>query len=106
MEMDDDDDDDDGLDGGYGFLGARLRRRSKQPKSKPPPVPSEEGRKLMDSGLFGSKENYQDVLKKRKPQLHRRLMARELGIDAVQSKRENKMISQVELHAQFVKSIY
>ena len=101
VELDDDDeDDDDGLEGVYGIRAGRWRRRSKPPKSKPPPVPSEEGRKLMNSGIFGSNDYYQDLLKKRKPQLHRRLMARELGTHAALSKRDNRMIAQVTLAKQ------
>ena len=49
----------------------------------------------MDSGTFGSNEIYQDVLKKQKPKLARRLMSRELGRDGTQSKRENRLMSQV-----------
>ena len=91
--LDVDEDDDDSLDG---LLGRR-RRRPRGTKAKHPPVPSEEGRKLMTSGTFGSNEYYKDILYKRKPRLARRLMSRELGQDTVQSKNVNGLIAQVWL---------
>ena len=93
VDDDDDDDDDDGLEG----LLRRRRRRPRGSKANFPPVPSEEGKKLMTSGTFGSNEYYKDIFRKRKPHLARRLMSRELGQDAVQSKRGNRLISQVRL---------
>ena len=45
-----------------------------------PPVPSEEGRKLMDGGDFGASQCYRETLRKRKPRLANKLMMRELGL--------------------------
>ena len=81
-----DEDDEDDLD--------ILRRRGS--KADLPPVPSEEGRALMTSGVFGSNECYKHRLRKWRPPLARRLMNRELGQDAVQSKKVNGLISQVK----------
>jgi NADH/NAD ratio-sensing transcriptional regulator Rex len=50
---------------------------------------------LMDSGLFGSNEYYQDILRQRKQRLGRKLMSRELGVDQSQLRRDNQLISQV-----------
>ena len=91
------DDDDNNLEDGYGGL-ARRRRRPKSTTSQLPKIPSEEGEKLMESGVFGSNEYYQDVLKKRKTKLARRLMSRELGIKGDYSQRANALISQVSLN--------
>ena len=93
-------DDDEDLAGGYGrFVGRHIRHR-KSSKALYPPVPSKEGRRLMDSGTFGSNEYYRDMLRKRKQRLSRRLMSRELGLDSVQDRRGNRLISQVCIHAQ------
>ncbi|KAF3765258.1 putative Tup1, general repressor of transcription [Cryphonectria parasitica EP155] len=55
---------------------ARRRRRNPPDPNRFPKVPSEEGRKLMDSGAFGSTDRL-DPPKKR---LARRVLDRELGI--------------------------
>ena len=89
---------DDEFDDGFGFIGTRRSSR-KQPRDNSdqlPKVPSEEGRKLMDSGIFGSNEYYKDVMRRRKRKLGRRLLSRELGISNDYSNRANKMISQVQ----------
>lgn len=83
--------DDDDYDDGFGGVGRRRRR----PKGTPvqlPPVPNPEGEKLMDSGIFGTNSYCQDVLRKRKKRMARRLMSRELGANA---KRENNSMAQV-----------
>lgn len=97
LDNEDDENEDDGLDG-YGGLLGRFRRRPKGSKAKPPPVPSEEGRKLMDSGCFGSNEYYQEMLRKQQPRLSKRLMSRELEMDLKQRKRENRLIAQVTIY--------
>ena len=86
-------DDDDDLEGGYG--GVRRRRRPRGTKPNYPPIPSEAGSKLMQSGTFGSNEYYQDMLKKRNKKVPRRLLARELGLESAHFKRPNGLISQV-----------
>ena len=83
-----DDDNDIGLSG-------RRRRRTKLDPNRFPKVPCEEGRKLMDSGTFGSNERWQDVTKKRKSKLAEQLMYRELGMDENHAAKANRVISQV-----------
>ena len=83
-----DDDDDIGISG-------RTRRRTKCDPNRFPKIPSEEGRKLMDSGTFGDSETWPDVMKKGKPKLARQLMYRELAIDGNNDARANKLTSQV-----------
>ena len=91
-----DDDDGDNNNGGFGFLGTRRSaRRKRDNNDQLPKVPNEEGRKLIDSGTFGSNEYYKDMLRRRKAKLGRRLLSRELGIDKDYSHRANKLISQV-----------
>ena len=77
------------------FGNGRRRRRRRASGPKFPKVPSEQGKKLMDSGTFGSNEYYRDLLRKRKPRLATRLMERELGIDDPRLKRTNRLMSQV-----------
>lgn len=89
------DDDDDILGRSGGGSSGRRRRRTKGDPNRFPQVPSEDGRKLMDSGTFGSSEPWRDVLKKRQSKLARQLMYRELGIDGTHTTRANKVISQV-----------
>lgn len=95
-EAEDDEDEDDVTVGGYGaMLGRRRRRRRAATPVNFPKVPSDVGRGLMCSGTFGSNEYYQDVLRKKKRKLARRVMHRELGSDTVQDKRLNKLLLQV-----------
>lgn len=60
----------------------RRRRRAKGAKPDFPPVPSEEGRKLMAANVFGMSDYYRDVRRQRSSRLSRKLMSRELGSDA------------------------
>lgn len=80
-------------------LGGRATRRSRCAKgstnNKYPPVPSEEGKKLMDGGVFGSNEYYRDITRKRNMRLARKLMSRELGSGTGHSTRVASAISQV-----------
>ena len=89
-----DDDADVDLDDGYGGFGALRRPRLKGAKTKPPPVPSEEGRELMNSGLFGTSTHYQNPPGV-KAQLARSLLSRELGIDRTNPVTTNKLLSHV-----------
>lgn len=89
------DDEDTDLDDGYGGFGNR-RPRPRGAKTKPPSVPSEEGRKLMDSGTFGTSISSQ-ISPKMKTQLARSLMSRELGVGRVNSVTTNKLLSHVLL---------
>ena len=97
-ENDDDDDDDEGDEHSLQNVFGRMRRRRRRPKGSSaqlPPVPNPEGQKLMDSGTFGSNTHYQDLLRKRKQKVARKLLSRELGIDPRQSHGENRSIVQV-----------
>ena len=73
----------------------RRRRRAKGSSRRFPPVPSEEGKKLMDGGVFGSNEYYRDITKKSNTRLARKLMSRELGTGKGLSSRTASAISQV-----------
>lgn len=92
-----DDDDDDDIQG-WGFRGLRPRARPDPPDpNRFPKVPSEEGRKLMDSGAFGKVEPVWTSLdlSKRKKRLARRILERELGLgDGVQRKINQGMMMQ------------
>ena len=83
------------LDDGFGGLATRRRRRDKGSGKKFPPVPSEEGKKLMDGGVFGSNEYYRDTTRKRNTKLARKLMSRELGTSGNQTTGTVTAISQV-----------
>ena len=83
------------LDDGFGGLATRRRRRDKGLGKKFPPVPSEEGKKLMDGGVFGNNEYYRDITRKKNTKLARKLMSRELDTGKGQSTRAASAISQV-----------
>ena len=89
------DDANENLDDGFGGLATRRRRCAKGSSKKFRPVPNEEGKKLMDIGVFGSNEYYRDKTKKRNTGLARKLMSRELGTAMSQSTRTASAISQV-----------
>ncbi|KAF9872241.1 WD repeat protein [Colletotrichum karsti] len=79
--LDDDEDDDEDLAWG---VGARRRRRRREPVNFPK-VPSDEGTKLMHSGVFGA--NRYRVTKK---QLARRILDRELGLGEHRDRQQNQ----------------
>lgn len=83
------------LDDGVGGLATRRRRRAKGSSNKFPPVPNDEGKKLMDGGVFGSNEYYRDTTRKANTRLARKLMCRELGTDRGQATSTASAISQV-----------
>ena len=83
-------------DGGESYgSGIRRRRRTKRSKHPFPPVPSEEGTKLMRSGTFGSTDYYRDLLKKRNRRLATRIMNRELGTERSHPAYQDKIMAQV-----------
>lgn len=84
-----------GLEEEYGSLGSRRRRRTKDSKNMFPTVPSEEGKKLMDGGVFGTSEYYRDRRTRRKTRLARKLMGRESGTDQNGFTRTTSAVSQV-----------
>ncbi|KAL8953985.1 MAG: hypothetical protein Q9222_000195 [Ikaeria aurantiellina] len=86
--------DDDGDEELGGISTWRRRRRAKRPSKQYPTVPSEEGKRLMESGTFGDCGYYEDKLRRRKERLARRLIYRELGSHADSPSRTNKLISQ------------
>lgn len=61
---------------------ARRRRRTAPDPDRFPKVPSKEGRKLMDSGVFGSVEVVDSITRARRQRkaLARRILERELGL--------------------------
>lgn len=78
------------------FRGTGLGRHSGEPKdpNRFPKVPSEEGRKLMQSGVFGS--NDYDIRPKK--QIARRILEREIGMgDRMQRKRDHGVLAQVSM---------
>jgi WD repeat-containing protein 23 len=78
------------------FRGTGLGRQSREPKdpNRFPKVPSPEGRKLMQSGVFGSNDN--DLRPKK--QIARRILEREIGLgDRMQRKRDNGVLAQVSM---------
>lgn len=93
-QMDEDEEDEEEeLAGFFGF-----RRRARRGGGDPaPPVPSEEGAKLMASGDFGSNSYYTDELKKRRKSLATRTMWRELGMDLSGPRQEVQSITQVSV---------
>ncbi|KAL8733635.1 MAG: hypothetical protein Q9166_002045 [cf. Caloplaca sp. 2 TL-2023] len=85
---------DDDEDDGYTSRGSRRRRRGQDIPNNYPPIPSDEGRRLMGSGTFGESGSYEDKLRKRKDRLSRRLIYRELGVNQDTPGRDNRLISQ------------
>ena len=83
------------LDDGFGGLATWRRRRDKNSGKKFPPVPSEDGKKLMDGGVFGKNEYYRDMTRGRNRRLARKLMSRELGTGTGPCARTASAISQV-----------
>ncbi|KAJ8120487.1 hypothetical protein O1611_g10355 [Lasiodiplodia mahajangana] len=90
---DDDADDDDG-----GRWGTRLRRRPRPDKTRFPKVPSDKGRELMNSGTFGAIDVSSPLRKKK--QLARRILDREMGIGDRSYRRMNQgVMAQVRFGA-------
>lgn len=90
-----DDEDDIEVEYGNGSLKSRRRRQPKCGKSQFPKVPSEEGQRLMDTGVFGTSVYYRDRRSKRKTKLSRKLLSREMGNDPGQTTRSTGAIVQV-----------
>lgn len=80
---------------GYTYSGLSSRnRRPKRDNSGYPKAPSEEGKKLMQSGTFGAEERRQDTIS-RKKKLAYRTMMREMGLGSVGKQRtSNNLIAQ------------
>ncbi|KAK4989477.1 hypothetical protein LTR50_003221 [Elasticomyces elasticus] len=93
--VEDEDEDDEDDDEYMGYPPHRRRRSARRRgQNLYPKVPSEEGRKLMESGTFGTNERSQDTYK-RKKKLAYRTMVRELGLGSPGRQRcEGKIMSQ------------
>ena len=93
---DEEDNGDDDDNAGYGGFGSRRRARPKNLENRFPKVPSEEGRALMTSGIYGSRDHFSDIRRRRKTNVSERLMWRRLGMEPRGSYgRANRLISQV-----------
>ncbi len=91
-----DEDEDDDREARNGRFGSRRRRRPQNCENKYPKIPSDEGREIMRSGIYGSRDHFGDIRRKRKKNISERLMWRRLGEDARGSyRRANRLISQV-----------
>ena len=89
------DDDEDEYASGYGGFAPR-RRRPKITGDKFPKIPSEQGKALMSSGIYGYNENFVDRRRKRKANVNEKLLWRKLGLDARgSSRRANRYVAQV-----------
>ncbi|OAQ96097.1 hypothetical protein LLEC1_03029 [Akanthomyces lecanii] len=87
-----DEDDEEDLESLFGRWGSRNRRPAKDP-NRFPKVPSDEGRKLMQSGTFGSSS--EAVRRDTSKRIARRMLERELGIgDRRQRTRNTDLIAQ------------
>jgi DDB1- and CUL4-associated factor 11 len=85
------DDDDDETTFSYG----RPRRRKKPAADRFPKVPSDAGRKLMSSGIYGTRDSHVDTRRKRRRNISERLMWRRLGLDPRPTmRRQNCLIAQ------------
>ena len=91
----DEDSDDDEQIGGYGGFVPRRRRKKIPSAERFPKIPSEEGKALMSSGVYGSKAHFADRRRRRKTTLAEKLMYRRLGVDARSSAyRSNRLLTQ------------
>lgn len=64
--------------------GPRTRTRKQKPKNNQlPAVPSKEGRRLMNGGVFGASQGYRDRSRQTQPRLANRLMYRETGSEGL-----------------------
>lgn len=97
--VDDDDDDED-----Y-YPGMRTRRRPNRTAVPFPKIPSDEGRELMESGVFGTNERPESSMRPRK-RLARKILERELGIGSSGRQRSiNMLASQTMIPASTADSI-
>lgn len=58
----------------------RRRGRGENKAHNLPPIPNEEGRKLMDAGAFGTGRHYPETLRPKRLRLADSLVYRELGL--------------------------
>jgi DDB1- and CUL4-associated factor 11 len=89
-----DDDDEDEIVPGYGGFGRR-RRRPKPTGDRFPKIPSAAGKVLQNSGIYGQRDHFIDIRRKRKTTVGERLMWRRLGMDGRGSmRRQNRLLAQ------------
>lgn len=92
-----DDDDDDEEDEDYyphGYYRRRPQRTNLDP-NRFPRIPNDEGRKLMQSGVFGGKDSRIEKICGRKRSVSERLLWRKLGIEArPTARRHNRLLAQ------------
>jgi WD repeat-containing protein 23 len=87
--LEDDDDDDGGAWDHFGHFLRRRRRAAKDP-NRFPKVPSEEGIKLLRSGVFGSNSVVYD--RRVRKNIARRVLERELGLGNWEDRKRNSDI--------------
>lgn len=91
----DTDSDDEEQIGGYGGFAPRRRRKRIPSSERFPKIPSEAGKALMSSGVYGSSPHFTDTRRSRKQSLSEKLMYRRLGICARSStQRDNRLLTQ------------
>lgn len=91
----DTDSEDDEQLGAYGGFAPRRRRKRVPSADRFPKIPSEAGKVLMSSGVYGSRPHFTDTRRTRKTTLAEKLMYRRLGIDARSSAyRSNRLLTQ------------
>jgi len=95
LDADDDEEEDVESAGFWGSTPRRTRKAKGGKKREFPPVPNEEGRKLMDGGIFGAGEDFRDRSRKKNKYLARNLMMRELGMGRYRGPKSTRAISQV-----------
>jgi len=92
---DNDDDDDDYESSLFAGLHRRRRRRPKPHGERFPKVPSDAGKGLMNSGVYGGRDDDVDLRRKRRRTVSERLLWRRLGTDARSSlRRQNHLLAQ------------
>ncbi|KAL1991303.1 hypothetical protein VTN49DRAFT_5295 [Thermomyces lanuginosus] len=90
-----DEDEDEFFFGEQGAYRFRRHRRNRPSGNQFPEVPSENGQKLMASGVYGSNPHYLDTRRLRKKKLSNKLMWRELGVGGYSGqKRDTRSILQ------------
>ena len=77
----------------------RGTRKSQKKTYNLPAVPSREGRKLMDAGVFGTSRCYRDTLRRTNPRLAEKLAYRELGLSRQDLVKSASSVAQVSSQA-------
>ena len=97
FDPDEEADEDDFFFAEQGAYRFRRNRRDRPSGDQFPEVPSENGQKLMASGVYGNNPHYLDTRRLRKKKLSNRLMWRELGLGGYSGqRRDTRSIFQVK----------